>query len=132
MTFWYVFWNGLNFFELFKFYSSFGIDHDPHVFYDHMTYVYFLSLCFFLSSHDVMAKRSHSSYYDLFDFGVLLIYGRTLTLTIFFLHNDTTTPILAIEVLVIRTHLKKDPTRTRRVAIRKIPTVRRRTVFGPD
>ena len=29
MTFWYVFWNGLNFFELFNFYSSLGIDHDP-------------------------------------------------------------------------------------------------------
>ena len=29
MTFWYVFWNGLNFFKLFKLYSSLGIDHDP-------------------------------------------------------------------------------------------------------
>ena len=29
--------NGLNFFKLF---SLFGIDHDPHVLYVHMTYVY--------------------------------------------------------------------------------------------
>ena len=39
MTFWYVFQNGLNFFKLFFYYSSFGIDHDPHVLYVHMTYV---------------------------------------------------------------------------------------------
>ena len=46
--FWYIFWNGLKFFELFKLLFSNGIDHDLHVFYDHMTYVYFFFLCFFL------------------------------------------------------------------------------------
>ena len=41
MTFWYVYSDGLNFFfELFKLYSSLGIDHNPHVHYVHMTYVY--------------------------------------------------------------------------------------------
>ena len=47
MTFWYVFWNGLNFFELFKLSFSFGIDHDPPCYYDHMTYI-FLFLYFIL------------------------------------------------------------------------------------
>ena len=38
----YIFLNFLNF------YSSLGIDHDPHVLYVHMTYDYSFSLCFFL------------------------------------------------------------------------------------
>ena len=68
----------------------------PHVLYVHMTYVYSFSLMFHYS-HDHMAKRSHLSYYDLFDFKALL-YGRTLTLIFFyFLHNHTT-PILPIDV----------------------------------
>ena len=37
MTFWYIFWNGLSFFEFFKLLFSLGIDHDPHVLYVHMT-----------------------------------------------------------------------------------------------
>ena len=32
MTFWYIFWNGLNFFKLFKLLFSLGIDHDPPCF----------------------------------------------------------------------------------------------------
>ena len=32
MTFWYVFWNELTFFELFKLLFSLGIDHDPPCF----------------------------------------------------------------------------------------------------
>ena len=49
MTFWYVFWNGLNFFELFlNFYYSLGIDHNPHVLYVRMTYVQILLSCFIL------------------------------------------------------------------------------------
>ena len=31
MTFWYVFWNGLNFFELFKLYFHLGLITTPHV-----------------------------------------------------------------------------------------------------
>ena len=59
MTFWYVLSEQTYFFLNFlNFYSSFGIDHDPHVLYVHMTYVYFL-FSMFLSSHDHMAKRSH-------------------------------------------------------------------------
>ena len=61
MTFWYVFWNGLNFFKNFLF--SLGIDHDPpcspcsH------------DLCLFLFSYvftRVYGQEKSSSYYDLF------------------------------------------------------------------
>ena len=51
MTFWYVFGTDLTFFELFKLYSSLGIDHDPHVLYVHMTYVYSFFLCFILHTN---------------------------------------------------------------------------------
>ena len=43
MTFWYIFWNGLVFFELFKIYFHLGLITTPHVLYVHMTYVYFFS-----------------------------------------------------------------------------------------
>ena len=43
MTFWYIFGTDLTFFELFKLLFSLGIDHDPHVFYVHETYVYSFS-----------------------------------------------------------------------------------------
>ena len=67
-------WNRLKFFKLFKLLFSLGIDHDPHVFYDHMTYVYSFSyISFFTRSH---GQEKSLSYYDLFDFGVLLIYGQ--------------------------------------------------------
>ena len=59
MTFWYIFiGTDLSFLNFLNFYSSLGIDHDPHVPYVHMTYVYSFSLMFH-SSHDHMAKRSH-------------------------------------------------------------------------
>ena len=48
MTFWYIFRNGLNFFELFKLYFHLGLIMTPHVFYVHMTYVYSFFLCFIL------------------------------------------------------------------------------------
>ena len=48
MTFWYIFWNGLNFFELFKLYFHLELITTPHVFYVHMTYVYSLFPCFTL------------------------------------------------------------------------------------
>ena len=51
-------WNGLNFFKLFKLYFHLGLITTPHVFYDHMIYVYSLFLMFHLS-HNHMAKRSH-------------------------------------------------------------------------
>ena len=46
MTFWYVFRNGLNFFELFKFYFHSGLITTPHAFYVYMTHVYSCFLCF--------------------------------------------------------------------------------------
>ena len=64
MTFWYAFWNGLNFFELFKLLFSLGIDHNPHVSYVHMTYVYSFSYVFhFTQSH---GQEKSLLYYDLY------------------------------------------------------------------
>ena len=57
MTFWYVFWNGLTFFELFKLLFSLGIDHNPPCSLCSHDLCLFISLCF--SSHNHMAKRSH-------------------------------------------------------------------------
>ena len=34
-----LYWNGLNFFELFKLFIFLGLITTPHVLYDHMTYV---------------------------------------------------------------------------------------------
>ena len=130
MTFWYVFGTDFNFFELFILFSL-GIDHDPHVLYVHMTYVYSIFLMFH-SSHDHMAKRSHYRIMIFFDFGVLLIYGRIPTLVFSFFLLPHTTPILAIDVLVIRTDLEKDSPRTRRMEIWQIPAIWRWTMFGPD
>ena len=131
MTFWYVFRNGLTFFELFKLYSSLGIDHDPPCFLcSH-------DLCLFLFHYVSSFTRSHGqekslSYYDLFDFGVLLFYGRILTLIFFYFLHYPTTPILPVHVDQRRPHLKEDTTRSRSVVIRKVPTVPRRTLVAPD
>ena len=46
MTFWYVLGMDLTFFKLFKLYFHLGLIMTPHVFYVHMTYVYFLFSCF--------------------------------------------------------------------------------------
>ena len=46
MTFWYVFGTDLLFFELFKLYSSFGIDHDPPCSLCSHDLCLFLFLCF--------------------------------------------------------------------------------------
>ena len=129
MTFWYVFWNRLNFFELFKLYSSLGIDHDPPCFYDHMTYVYsFSHVSFFTRSH---GQEKSSSYYDLFDFGVLF-YGCTPTLIFFYFLHNPTTPILPVYVDQQWPHLEKDTTRPRRMVQRKIPQISGRTFFTLD
>ena len=63
MTFWYVFWNGLNFFELFKLYFLTGLITTPHVFYVHMTYVY--SFSYVLSFTRSHGQEKSLSYYDL-------------------------------------------------------------------
>ena len=83
--------NELVFFELFKLLFSLGIDHNPHVFYIHITYVYSFSyVSFFTRSH---GQEKSLSYYDLFDFRVLF-YGCILTLVSFyFLHNPTPPPL---------------------------------------
>ena len=85
----------LTFFKLFILFSLW-IGHDPHVPYDHMTYVYsFLHVSLFTRSH---GQEKSLSYYDLlYDFGVLF-YGRIPTLIFFHFLHDPTTPILPVEI----------------------------------
>ena len=73
-----------------------------------MTYVYSFSyVLFFTRSH---GQEKSLSYYDLFDFGVLL-YGHIPTLiSFYFLHNPTT-PILPVYVDQRQSYLEKDTTR---------------------
>ena len=101
-------WNGLNFFQTFIISFSLGIDHDPYVLYDHMTYVYSFSyISFFTRSH---GQEKSLSYYDLFNFGVLF-YGRIPTLIFFYFLHKPTTPILPVYVDQRWPHLEKDTTR---------------------
>ena len=96
MTFWYVYRNGLNFFELSKLHFYLGLITTPHVLHVHMTYVYsFSHVSFFTRSH---GQEKSLSYYDLlYDFRVLF-YGRIPTLIFFHLLHDSTTPILTVHV----------------------------------
>ena len=81
-----------------------------------MTYVYSFSyVSFFTRSH---GQEKSLSYYDLFNFGVQLFYGRIPTLISFYLLHNSTTPILPVYVNQRRPHLEKDPTRTRGMIIR--------------
>ena len=106
MTFWYVTRNGLNFFKLFKLYFHLGLITTPHV---HMTYVHF-PFTMFHSSHDHMAKRSHYRIMIFYMTLGVLLYGRTLTLILFHLLHNPTTPILPVYVDRRRPHLEKDTT----------------------
>ena len=109
MTFWYVCWNGLNFFELFKLYFHLGLITTPHVFYDHMTYVYSFSfVSFFTRSY---GQEKSLSYYDLLLTLGVLLYGRIPTLIFFYFLHNPTTPILPVYVDQQRSHLEKDTTR---------------------
>ena len=127
--FWYVFGTDLTFSKLFILFSL-GIDHDP------LCSLCSHDLCLFHFSHVSFFTRSYGqekslSYYDLFDFGVLL-YRRILTLILFYFLHNPTTPILPVYVDQRRPHLEKDTTRVRRMIIRQIPTVPRRTLLAPD
>ena len=84
----YFFSNFLNF------YSSLGIDHDPPCsLCSHDLCLFLFHVSFFTRS---CGPEKSPSYYDLFDFGVLLFYGRIPTLIfVYFLHNPTT-PILPV------------------------------------
>ena len=86
----------LYFLNFLNFYSSLEIDHDPHVLYVHMTYVYSFSyVSFFTRSHGL---EKSLLYYDLFMTSEVLLYGRIPTFVLFhFLHN-TPTPILPVYV----------------------------------
>ena len=99
---------GLNsYFLNFFFLSSPKIGHNPHVSYVHMTYVYSFSYVFhFTRSY---GQEKSLLYYDLFNFGVLF-YGHIPTL-IFFFHYPTT-PILTVDVFIVRADLQQDVTRT--------------------
>ena len=93
-----------------------------------LMFIPFPYVSFFTWSH---GQEKSLSYYDLFNFGVLF-YGCTPTLIFFYLLHNPTTPILPVYVNQQQPHLKKDPTRTRRVVIWKIMTVPRRTCLTPD
>ena len=130
MTFWYVCWNGLNFFELFKLYFHLGLITTPHVLYVHMTYVYSFSyVSFFTRSY---GQEKSLSYYDLLLTLGVLLYGRIPTLIFFYFLHNPTTPILPVYVDQRRSHLEKDTTRTSSMVIRQLPTVPRRTCVTPD
>ena len=95
----------------------------------------FTWLMFIPFSHVSFFTRSHGqekslSYYDLFDFRVLL-HGHISTFIIYFLHNPTT-PILPIYVDQQRSHLEKDTTRLQCMIQREISWIPRRTLFRPD
>ena len=93
------FQNELNFFKNF----SSGIDHNPHVSYVHMTYVYSFFYVSFLSWS--YGQEKSLSYYDLFDFRVLF-YGCIPPLIFLFLFHHPT-PILTIQILIIQADLEK-------------------------
>ena len=122
--------NGLKFFELFKFYSSLGIDHNPHVLYVHMTYVYSLFFMFH-PSHENMAKRSHYRIMIFYNFGVL-ICGRIPTLILFYFLHNPTTPILPIYVDQRRPDLEKDTTCMSGMVVWQTSAVSGRTLLAPD
>ena len=58
-----LYWNGLNFFELFKLYFHLGLITTPHAFYVHMTYVYSFSHVSFFTR--LYGQEKSLSYYDL-------------------------------------------------------------------
>ena len=131
MTFWYVFGTDLTFSNFLNFYSSLGNWSRPPMF-SMFTWFMFIQFSYVSFFTRLRGQEKSLSYYDLFDFGVLLIYGRIPTLVFFhFLHNPTT-PILPIDVDQRRSHLQEDTTRPRSMVIRKIPTVPRRTFVAPD
>ena len=96
----------------------------PHV---HMTYVLYSYVFFFTRCY---GQEESLSYYDLFDFRVLL-YRHILTLISFYLLHSTT-PKLPIYVDQRRPHLEKDSTRLRGMVIWESTAVLRRTLFTPD
>ena len=121
-------WNRLNFFELFKLYFLLGLIMTPHVFHDHMIYVYsFFHVSFFTRSH---GQEKSSSYYDLFNFRVLF-YGHTPTFIFLFLLYYPT-PILTIKILIIWADLEKSVQRPRCMEKREILRVQWRTMFSPN
>ena len=123
-----VYGTDLLFLNFLNFYSLFGIDHDPHV---HMTYVYsfFSYVSFFTRGY---GQEKSLSYYDLFNFGVLLIYGRIPTLIFFYFLHNPTTPILPVYIDQRRSHLEKDTTWPRGMVVWQLTTIPRRTCITPD
>ena len=75
----------------------------------------------FTQSH---GQEKSLSYYDLFDFGVLL-YGRIPTLVFFHILYNPTTPKLPVYVDKQRTYLQQDPPWTRSMVQQKVPLISR-------
>ena len=94
-----------------------------------LMFISFSYVSFFTQSLD---QEKSLSYYDLLNFGVLLIYGRILTLISSHFFYNSTTPILPVNIVQRQPHLEKDTTRPRSMIIRKVSAVPRRTRFTPD
>ena len=125
-----LFGTDLSFSNFLNFYFHLGLITTPHVLYVHMTYVYsFSHVSLFTRSYD---QEKSLSYYDLFQFKVLLFYRHIPTLISFYFLHEPTTPILPVYVDVRRTHLEKDTTRSGSMVEGKIPRVPRRTFLAPD
>ena len=129
MTFWYIYENGLTFFELFKLYFHLGLITTPLCsLHSHDLCLFPFHVSFFTRSH---GQEKSLLYYDLFNFRVLF-YGRTPTLILFYFLHNPTTPILPVYVDQQWSYLQEDTTWSRSMVKRKIPRVPRRTLFGPD
>ena len=80
----------------------------------------------------VYGQEKSLSYYDLFNFRVLLIYGRIPTLIFFYFLHKPITPILPVEIKQRQPYLEKDTPRSRSMVIRQVPAVHRWTLVAPD
>ena len=89
-------------------------------------------LCFILPFTRSHGQEKSSSYYDPFDFRVLLFYGCLFTFIFHCFLHDATASILPVYVDQQWTDLEKDTTQTRGMVIRQFPAVPRRTCITPD
>ena len=129
MTFWYVFGTDLTFSNFLNFIFTWDWSRPPM--FSMFTWLMFIPLSYVLFFTQSHGQEKSSSYYDLFNFGVLL-YGCIPTFIFFFHFHNTPTPILPIQILIIRANLKKNMRWPWYIKKRKIPSIWWRTGFRPD
>ena len=103
--------------------------------YDLCLFSFSYFMFYVLSFLTITWPREVISYYDLFDFGVLL-YGRTPTLILPFFFHHSTTPILTINILIVQANLEENMTRTccmerRKIVIRRYFSSYFLSIFDP-